>query len=67
MSELHFPRHEYYMRLALREAERAVTHGDVPVGAVVVLDGESTWLEGLALMGLYVILAASVWWGPPIG
>ena len=28
------------MRLALREAERAAKHGDVPVGAVVVLDGE---------------------------
>ena len=28
------------MRLALREAERATRHGDVPIGAVVVLDGE---------------------------
>jgi len=28
------------MRLALREAERAATHDDVPIGAVVVLDGE---------------------------
>jgi tRNA(adenine34) deaminase len=28
------------MRLALREAQRAVDHGDVPIGAVVVLDGE---------------------------
>ena len=35
-----FPRDEYYMRLALREAERAAEHGDVPIGAVVVLDGE---------------------------
>ena len=35
--------------------------------AFIVIDGESTWLEGVALMGLYVILAASVWWGPPIG
>lgn len=35
-----FPRDEYYMRLALREAERAARHGDVPIGAVVVLDGE---------------------------
>jgi Ca2+:H+ antiporter len=33
---------------------------------VVVVDGESTWLEGLALVGLYVIVAASVWWGPAI-
>ena len=36
----HFPRHEYYMRLALREAQGAARHGDVPVGAVVVLDNE---------------------------
>jgi tRNA(adenine34) deaminase len=28
------------MRLALREAEQAVEHGDVPVGAVVVRHGE---------------------------
>jgi Ca2+:H+ antiporter len=34
--------------------------------AVIVFDGESTWLEGLALLGLYVIIAASVWYGPPI-
>jgi len=35
-----FPRDEYFMRLALREAERATEHDDVPVGAVVVADGE---------------------------
>jgi tRNA(adenine34) deaminase len=35
-----FPRDEYFMRLALREAERAEEHDDVPVGAVVVADGE---------------------------
>jgi tRNA(adenine34) deaminase len=35
-----FPRDEYFMRLALREAERALEHDDVPVGAVVVADGE---------------------------
>ncbi len=35
-----FPRDEYYMRLALREAERALEHDDVPVGAVIVKDGE---------------------------
>ena len=28
------------MRLALGEAERAAAHGDVPIGAVVVRDGE---------------------------
>jgi tRNA(adenine34) deaminase len=35
-----FPKDEHYMRLALREAERALAHDDVPVGAVVVHDGE---------------------------
>ena len=37
------------------------------LGALIVFDGESTWLEGVALIGLYVIIAASVWWGPAIG
>ena len=36
------------------------------LAALVVIDGESTWLEGLALVGLYLILAASLWWGTPI-
>jgi tRNA(adenine34) deaminase len=35
-----FPRDEYFMRLALREAERAAEHDDVPIGAVVVQGGE---------------------------
>jgi tRNA(adenine34) deaminase len=35
-----FPKDEYFMRLALREAAAAGAHGDVPVGAVVVNDGE---------------------------
>jgi tRNA(adenine34) deaminase len=35
-----FPRDEYFMRLALREAERAVEHADVPIGAVVTHSGE---------------------------
>ncbi len=30
---------------------------------VIIYDGESTWLEGLALMGLYGIIAVSFWWG----
>jgi tRNA(adenine34) deaminase len=40
MSERFFPLDEHFMRLALREAERAIAHGDVPVGAVVVHEGE---------------------------
>jgi tRNA(adenine34) deaminase len=35
-----FPRDEYFMRLALREATRALEHDDVPIGAVIVKDGE---------------------------
>jgi tRNA(adenine34) deaminase len=35
-----FPRDEYFMHLALREASRALEHDDIPVGAVVVKDGE---------------------------
>ena len=35
-----FPRDEYFMRLALREANRAPEHDDVPIGALVVRDGE---------------------------
>jgi tRNA(adenine34) deaminase len=38
--ERFFPLDEHFMRLALREAERASDHADVPVGAVIVRDGE---------------------------
>jgi Ca2+:H+ antiporter len=33
------------------------------LSAVIVYDGESVWLEGVALIGLYGIIAASFWWG----
>jgi Ca2+:H+ antiporter len=33
------------------------------IGALVVYDGESTWEEGAMLIGLYVVIAASFWWG----
>jgi Ca2+:H+ antiporter len=33
------------------------------VSLVIVIDGESIWLEGLALIGLYCIIAAAFWWG----
>ena len=39
-SGMFFPLDEHFMRLALREAERALEHDDVPVGAVVVREGE---------------------------
>ena len=40
MSRVFFPRDEYFMRLALREAERAAEHDDVPIGCVIAHDGE---------------------------
>lgn len=33
------------------------------IAVAVVSDGESTWLEGACLIGLYVVLAAAFWWG----
>lgn len=40
MSSRFFPRDEYFMRLSLREAEHALGHDDVPIGAVVVHGAE---------------------------
>src|SRR3712207_4654806 len=34
------PQDEHFMRLAIEQAELALGHGDVPIGAVVVHDGE---------------------------
>ena len=31
--------------------------------AVIVADGETIWLEGVVLIGLYGIIAISLWWG----
>ena len=33
------------------------------LSTVITYDGESTWLEGASLIGLYVIIATSFWWG----
>lgn len=30
---------------------------------VITIDGESNWLEGVAMLGLYGVIAASFWWG----
>jgi tRNA(adenine34) deaminase len=42
MSDDFLPRDEHFMRLALAEAERALEHEDVPIGAVLVHAGEVT-------------------------
>ena len=31
--------------------------------AIIVNDGETIWIEGVALIGLYGIIAAAFWWG----
>lgn len=33
------------------------------LSALIVYDGESNWLEGIALVGLYLMIAISFWWG----
>jgi Ca2+:H+ antiporter len=33
------------------------------LSALIVYDGESNWLEGVALVGLYIMIAISFWWG----
>jgi len=33
------------------------------LGALVVNDGESTWQEGVVLVGFYTVVATSFWWG----
>ena len=40
MTTRFFPRDEYFMRLALREAERSLEHEDVPVGCLLAHEGE---------------------------
>lgn len=35
----------------------------VLIAVVITVDGESNWLEGAALIGVYVVVAASFWWG----
>ena len=33
------------------------------LAAFISFDGESNWLEGAALVAIYIIIAASFWWG----
>ena len=33
------------------------------IAVVVVFDGESTWVEGACLTGLYAVVATAFWWG----
>jgi Ca2+:H+ antiporter len=33
------------------------------IATLVVFDGNSTWIEGTCLVGLYLVVAAAFWWG----
>ncbi len=35
----------------------------VLMAVFITFDGESTWTEGATMIGLYVVIAASFWWG----
>jgi Ca2+:H+ antiporter len=35
----------------------------VLIAVVITVDGESNWIEGAALIGVYIVIAASFWWG----
>lgn len=35
----------------------------VIVCVFIVFDGESIWMEGVSLIGLYLLIAAAFWWG----
>lgn len=35
----------------------------VLLAVVITVDGESNWIEGAALIGVYVVIAATFWWG----
>ena len=33
------------------------------LAAFISFDGESNWLEGAALIAIYIIIATAFWWG----
>lgn len=35
----------------------------VLVAIVITVDGESNWIEGASLIGVYIVIAGSFWWG----
>lgn len=51
------------MTLVLAPLLIAVLGIAATLSTVIIYDGQSTWLEGLTLIGLYGIIAVSFWWG----
>jgi Ca2+:H+ antiporter len=52
-----------HLTLVLNPMLIAVLFLSTLVTTVVVYDGESVWLEGVALIALYLIIATAFWWG----
>lgn len=52
-----------HLTLVLPQMLVAVLFLSAVIVAVIVYDGESTWLEGAILIGLYGIIASAFWWG----
>jgi len=52
-----------HLTLVLPQMLVAVLFLSAIISAIIVYDGESTWLEGAILIGLYGIVAAAFWWG----
>ncbi len=48
---------------AFPEPSRSADAATAILSALIVYDGESNWLEGIALIGLYIMIAISFWWG----
>lgn len=53
----------FALKAGLVDVVRAALVGSILLAAIIAFDGESTWLEGAALIALYCIIAASFWWG----
>jgi len=52
-----------HLTLVLAPLLVAVLGLTVLLSTVIIYDGESNWIEGLTLIGLYGIIAVAFWWG----
>jgi Ca2+:H+ antiporter len=51
------------MDLVFTPAEVLAVFVAVLITGQIASDGESNWLEGMAMIGLYIMIAISFWWG----
>jgi Ca2+:H+ antiporter len=53
-----------YLNLVFNQFELLALVGAVAISALVASDGETNWLEGAQLLGLYLILAVAFFFLP---